>query len=132
LLRIEAVTRKGLVVRRALDADLATGKRRWTSRAFRYANHHDADLGYAVTDHAAAQGRRVHTRLAVITGTEDRQHVYVALTRGTDVNTAYVFTASPKRAPRGVMSNTGAPGNPGHAASLSRRQRPPRASRPPA
>ena len=39
-----------------------------------------------------------HTGLAVITGTEDRQHAYVALTRGTDVNTAYVFTASPKRA----------------------------------
>jgi hypothetical protein len=39
----------------------------------------------------------VHTGLAVITGTEDRQHAYVALTRGTDVNTAYVFTLSPKR-----------------------------------
>ena len=36
--------------------------------------------------------------LAVITGTEDRQHAYVALSRGTDVNLAYVFTASPKRA----------------------------------
>jgi hypothetical protein len=34
----------------------------------------------------------------VITGTEDRQHAYVALTRGTDANHAYVFTASPKRA----------------------------------
>ena len=34
----------------------------------------------------------------MITGTEDRQHAYVALTRGTDVNTAYVFTASPKTA----------------------------------
>src|SRR6266566_2807328 len=53
--------------------------------------------GYAVTDHAA-QGRTVHTGLAVITGTEDRQHAYVALTRGTDVNTAYVFTLSPKLA----------------------------------
>jgi hypothetical protein len=36
--------------------------------------------------------------LAVITGTEDRQHAYVALSRGTEVNLAYVFTASPKRA----------------------------------
>jgi len=34
----------------------------------------------------------------VITGTEDRQHAYVALTRGTDVNLAYVFTQSPKTA----------------------------------
>ena len=40
----------------------------------------------------------MHTGLAVITGTEDRQHAYVALTRGTDDNTAYVFTPSPKRA----------------------------------
>jgi hypothetical protein len=34
----------------------------------------------------------------VITGTEDRQHAYVALSRGTDVNLAYVFTTSPKQA----------------------------------
>ena len=38
----------------------------------------------------------MHTGLAVITGTEDRQHAYVALTRGTDDNTAYVFTAVPE------------------------------------
>ena len=36
--------------------------------------------------------------LAVIAGTEDRQHAYVALTRGTDTNMAYVFTVSPKLA----------------------------------
>src|SRR6185312_8810518 len=57
----------------------------------------DAELGYAVTDHAA-QGRTVTAALAVITGTEDRQHAYVALSRGTHVNTAYVFTASPTTA----------------------------------
>ena len=34
----------------------------------------------------------MHTGLAVITGTEDRQHAYPALTRGTDANLAYVFT----------------------------------------
>ena len=60
-------------------------------------NYKDAELGYAVTDHAA-QGRTVTAGLAVITGTEDRQHAYVALTRGTEVNLAYVFTASPKTA----------------------------------
>jgi len=68
-------------------------------------------LGYAVTDHTA-QGRTVHTGLAVITGTEDRQHAYVALSRGTDVNLAYVFTTSPKRA-------NPAPG-PGPAPELAR------------
>jgi hypothetical protein len=97
LLRIEAATREGLIVRRALDADPRTGQRRWTDRRFVFKNHEDAELGYAVTDHAA-QGRTVHTALAVITGAEDREHVYVALTRGTDANHAYVFTASPKRA----------------------------------
>ena len=97
LLRIEAITRRGLLVRRALDADPVTGQRRWTDRHFVFKNHKDAELGYAVTDHAA-QGRTVTAGLAVITGTEDRQHAYVALSRGTEVNLAYVFTASPKTA----------------------------------
>ncbi len=97
LLRIEAITRSGLIVRRALDADPRTGQRRWTERNFLYSHFADAEFGYAVTDHAA-QGRTVHTALAVITGTEDRQHAYVALSRGTDANLAYVFTVSPKRA----------------------------------
>ncbi len=97
LLRIEAVTPAGLIVRRALDADPATGQRRWTSQQFLYADYQDAELGYAVTDHVA-QGRTVHTGLAVITGSEDRQHAYVALSRGTDTNMAYVFTVSPKLA----------------------------------
>jgi hypothetical protein len=97
LLRIEAITAGGLVVRRALDLDPATGQRRWTDRTFLYQDFSDAELGYAVTDHMA-QGRTVHTGLAVITGTEDRQHAYVALSRGTDINLAYVFTVSPMRA----------------------------------
>src|SRR5208282_2333951 len=97
LLRIEAVTPGGLIVRRALGADPQTGQRRWTDQQFLYANYADAELGYAVTDHVA-QGRTVHTGIAVITGTEDRPHAYVALTRGTSTNTAYVFTLSPKRA----------------------------------
>jgi hypothetical protein len=97
LLRIDAITPGGLLVRRALDADRETGRRRWTDRQFLYANFQDAELGYAVTDHTA-QGRTVHTGLAVITGGEDRQHAYVALTRGTHDNRAYVFTQSPRRA----------------------------------
>ena len=32
----------------------------------------------------------------MFTGSEDRQHAYVALTRGTDENTAYVFTTPTK------------------------------------
>jgi hypothetical protein len=97
LLRIDAVTSGGLLVRRVLDADPETGRRRWTDRQFLYAHYEDAELGYAVTDHAA-QGCTVNAGLAVFTGTEDRQHAYVALTRGTHENTAYVFTVWPKRA----------------------------------
>ena len=97
LLRIEAVTARGLIVRRALDADRSTGRRRWTDRTFLYQHFGDAELGYAVTDHVA-MGRTVHTGLEVITGTEDRQHAYVGLSRGTDANHVYVFTTSPKRA----------------------------------
>jgi hypothetical protein len=62
-----------------------------------YSHFRDAELGYAVTDHAA-QGRTVTAGLAVIAGTEDRQHTYVALSRGTDTNMVYVFTVSPKLA----------------------------------
>ena len=97
LLRIDAVTKAGLIVRRALDADPRTGQRRWTGQPFLYADYGSAELGYAVTDHVA-QGRTVTAGLAVICGTEDRQHALVALTRGTDINLAYVFTVSPKRA----------------------------------
>jgi conjugative relaxase-like TrwC/TraI family protein len=97
LLRIEAVNPSGLIVRRALDADPSTGQRRWTSQPFLYPGYGDAELGYAVTDHVA-QSRTVTAGLAVITGTEDRPHVLVALTRGTDTNMAYVFTVSPKLA----------------------------------
>ena len=97
LLRVEATTRDGLLVRRALGADPRTGQRRWTDRHFLFNSYEYSELGYAVTDHAA-QGRTVTAGLAVITGTEDREHAYVALTRGTDANHAYVFTASPKRA----------------------------------
>ena len=97
LLRIDAVTAEGLLVRRALDADPASGCRRWTDRHFVVNSYQDAELGYAVTDHAA-QSRTVTAGLAVITGTEDRQHAYVALSRGTEINLAYVFTASPRTA----------------------------------
>ena len=34
----------------------------------------------------------------MLTGSEDRQHAYVALTRGTHQNTAYVFTTPVKLA----------------------------------
>ena len=93
-LRIEAIRDDGTVmVRRALDCDPGTGARRWTDCAFAYAGYGNADLGYAVTGHSA-QGRTVRAGIPVVTGTEERQWLYVAMTRGTDANTMITFTLS--------------------------------------
>jgi conjugative relaxase-like TrwC/TraI family protein len=91
VLRIEAITRRGIMVRRMLDPAPATGQRRFADRAFRYDGYQSADLAYAITGHSA-QGTTVHTGIALVTGTEDRQWLYPAMTRGTDTNLAFVFT----------------------------------------
>jgi len=91
VLRIEAITRRGIMVRRLLHPDPATGQRRFTDRAFRYDGYQSADLAYAVTGHSA-QGATVYTGIALVTGAEDRQWLYPAMTRGTDANLAFVFT----------------------------------------
>ena len=91
VLRIEAITSHGLIVRRLLDPDWVTGQRRFTDRAFAYADYDSSDLAYAVTGHSA-QGATVHTGIALVTGSEDRQWLYPAMTRGTDANLAFVFT----------------------------------------
>jgi hypothetical protein len=74
-----------------LDPDTATGQRRFTDRAFRYTGYQTSNLAYAITGHSA-QGATVHTGITLVTGTEDRQWLYPAMTRGTDVNLAFVFT----------------------------------------
>ena len=93
LLRIDAIRGRLLLVRRALDCDPMTGARRWTDKTFKYCGYGSADLGYAVTGHSA-QGRSVQVGIAVVTGTEDRQWLYVAMTRGAQSNTMIVFTRS--------------------------------------
>ena len=95
ILRIEAITGSGLMVRRLLEADPATGRRRFTDRAFCYADYQSSDLAYAITGHSA-QGATVHTGIALVTGNEDRHWLYPAMTRGTDANLTFVFTAPPK------------------------------------
>ena len=97
VLRIEAITSGGIMVRRRLDPDRATGLRRFTGRVFCYPGCQSADLAYAITGHSA-QGATVHTGIALVTGTEDRQWLYPAMTRGTDTNLAFVFTIPPRLA----------------------------------
>ena len=95
VLRIEAIIPGGIMVRRLLEPDRATGHRRFTDRAFSYADYGSSDLAYAITGHSA-QGATVHTGIALVTGSEDRQWLYPAMTRGTDLNLAFVFTIPPK------------------------------------
>ena len=106
--RVEAVDGETITMRQMLNADRETGQRRFadTTVTYRaadvradlaYAESPDdqpeasrpADLGYAVTGHTA-QGRTVHTGLALITGSENRNWAYPSLTRGTDANYAWV------------------------------------------
>ncbi len=96
ILRIEAITSQGVMVRRLVGPDRATGQRRFTGRSFRFPGYQSADLAYAITGHSA-QGGTVHTGIALVTGTENRQWLYPAMTRGTDMNVAFVFT-TPVRA----------------------------------
>jgi hypothetical protein len=91
MLRIEAITGTGVMVRRLLDPDRATGQRRFTGQAFHYSGYQSSDLAYAITGHSA-QGGTVHTGIALVTGNENRQWLYPAMTRGTNANLAFVFT----------------------------------------
>jgi AAA domain/TrwC relaxase len=97
ILRIEAITRHGIMVRRLIGPDPATGQRRFTSQALHYTGYQSANLAYAVTGHSA-QGATVNTGIALVTGGENRQWLYPAMTRGTDTNLAFVFTTPTRTA----------------------------------
>ena len=97
ILRIEAITSQGVMARRQLEPDPATGQQRFTGRAFCYRDYRTSDLAYAITGHSA-QGGTVHTGITLVTGSEDRPWLYPAMTRGTDTNMAFVFTTPPRPA----------------------------------
>src|SRR5215831_441476 len=97
LLRIEAITSQGPLVRRMLEADPHTGASRWTEQAFPFPGYRTAELGYAVTRHVA-QGQTVAASRAIVTPGDDRQGTYVAITRGISDNVIMAITPSPKLA----------------------------------
>ncbi|MGH3187443.1 MAG: MobF family relaxase [Streptosporangiaceae bacterium] len=97
VLRIEAITSSGVMVRRLLAPDRTIGQRRFADRAFHYSGYQSSDLAYAITGHSA-QGDTVHTGIVLVTGNENRQWLYPAMTRGTDTNLAFVFTTPLKAA----------------------------------
>jgi hypothetical protein len=91
ILRIEAICGNAIEARRLLEPDPATGARRFTDRAFTYDGYQSCDLAYAVSGHSA-QGGTVRTGITLVTGNEDRQWLYAALTRGTEANLVFVST----------------------------------------
>lgn len=92
VMRILGVNKDGsLTVKRRMDSDSQRGRTGWSELSFRFGDLKNADLAYAVTGHAA-QGLTVSHGIAVITGNEGRQWFYSAMTRGTELNQAIVFT----------------------------------------
>lgn len=81
---VQAVNRDGgLLVRHR-----TTGHRAWLPAAY-VADH--TELGYATTIHTA-QGSTADTAHTILTGTENRQLLYVAMTRARQANHSYVTT----------------------------------------
>lgn len=81
---VQAVNRDGgLLVRHR-----TTGHRAWLPAAY-VVDH--TELGYATTIHTA-QGSTVDTAHTVLTGTETRQLLYVAMTQGRQASHSYVTT----------------------------------------
>jgi len=91
IFRIEKVLSKGVLVRRVLEA-AEDGSPRNAEEPVIYSNRKltsCTDLAYAVTGHNG-QGATVNRGLAVFTGMEPKQWLYVAMTRGRLSNIALV------------------------------------------
>jgi hypothetical protein len=97
VLRIEAITARGPMVRRMLKPDPQTQAPRWTDQAFLFPGYRTAELGYAVTEHVA-QGCTVAATRSIVTPGDNRQGTYVAVTRGRGDNVLMVITPNPKLA----------------------------------
>ena len=119
----------------ALDVRHAQSRKRVTLPADYVAQH--VQLGYACTVHAA-QGQTVDTSHTVLTGTESRQLLYVALTRGRHANNLYLDVSvsgdddSPVRRGRPATDRDRGPDPRGRTRRLRclRHQHPPRGTRP--
>jgi hypothetical protein len=106
IVRIEAIEDDGRVrIRKATGRDPVTGEPRFARRDITYGSLRQFDAAYARTVHTA-QGGQGTTGICVVTGDEDRQWLYPAMTRGTDANYAFVMTSSP-RASDGCRARAG-------------------------
>jgi hypothetical protein len=94
IFKIERVFGNGAWVRRVLAADRQTSWMRLAEHAFFYGEsklRSVTDLAYVVTGHKG-MGGTVRGGQALVTGTEPREWLYVAMTRGTEDNTVAVIT----------------------------------------
>jgi hypothetical protein len=97
IVRVEAIEDHGRVlIRKATGRDPATGAPVFAPKAIGYGSLRQFDSAYARTVHTA-QGGQGQVGIAVVTGGEDRQWLYPAMTRGTDANYAFVMTTSPRK-----------------------------------
>ncbi len=96
IVRVEAIEDDGRVrIRKATGRDPVTGEPVFTGETMLRKALRQADPAYGRTVHTA-QGGQGTIGLAVVTGNEDRQWLYPAMTRGTDGNYAFVMTGSPR------------------------------------
>ena len=113
-LRIESIRDDGTaMVRRALDCDPDTGARRWTDPGLRLHRLRRPRTWPTPSPATRRRAARSGSASPLVTGTEDRQWLYVAMTRGTDANTMIVFTRSAKIADARL-----APGQPPNSAGM--------------
>jgi hypothetical protein len=99
VLRIEAVGRRTVTVRRLLGRGPRSSQPAWTApfelpRTYLFS---DCDLAYAATPHAV-QGRTVDTTHVLVDGLGTRQWLYVAMSRGREANYAFCVTGFPRLA----------------------------------
>src|SRR5262249_11459924 len=97
VLRIEAITAQGPMVRRMLAADPKTQAPRWTEHTFLFPRSQNPELGSALRGQVA-RGRTVAATRGIVTPGDNRQGTYVAVSRGTADNVMMVITPSPKLA----------------------------------
>ena len=91
IFKIEKVLPNGVLVRRMLEA-ADDGTPRFAADPVIYSNRkltRSTDLAYAVTGHNG-QGATVNRGIAIFTGSEPREWLYVAMTRGRWSNNALV------------------------------------------
>lgn len=95
VLRVESVEGGRAVLRKITGRDKETGGAVLADSTVSYGDFSEFNLAYAVTGHAA-QGDTVTEGIALVTGNETRNWLYVAMSRGAQTNLAFVTTRPEK------------------------------------